>query len=138
VDRLYQILYSRLPVAEEKRALLAFLDRQEALLSKQASGGKKLNVPEGWGVKPELASQIDKFYKTVYGRTPDRFEKAAFVQYLDKQQEKAAKARAAGADDEDDAAGGKKGESRQDAARAAAFLDLVHAVANSNEFLYRF
>ncbi len=138
VDRLYQILYSRLPAADEKHALLAFLDRQESLLRKQAGAGKKLNVPEGWGVKPELASQIDKFYKTVYGRTPDRFEKAAFVQYLDKQQEKAAKARAAGADDEDDAGGAKKGENRQDAARAAAFVDLVHAVANSNEFLYRF
>jgi hypothetical protein len=138
VDRLYQILYSRLPAADEKNALLAFLDRQESLLRKQAGSGKKLNVPEGWGVKPALTSQIDKFYKTVYGRTPDRFEKAAFVQYLDKQQEQAATARAAGADDEDDAAGAKKGAGRQDAARAAAFVDLVHAVANSNEFLYRF
>ena len=139
VDRLYQLLYSRLPEPDEKRALLAFLDRQEALLRKQSTGGKKLNVPEGWGVKPELASQIDRFYKTVYGRAPDRFEKASFVQYLDKQQEKAAKVRAAGADDEDDApAAARKADGKPDAARAAAFVDLVHAVANSNEFLYRF
>ncbi|WP_298233894.1 DUF1549 and DUF1553 domain-containing protein [uncultured Azohydromonas sp.] len=139
LDRLFQILYSRLPSLEEKRALLAFLDKQEALLRKQASGGKKLNVPEGWGVKPEVAGQIDKFYKTVYGRAPDRFEKASFVQYLDKQQEKAAKARGAGDDDEDDApSAARKGEGKQDPARAAAFVDLVHAVANSNEFLYRF
>jgi hypothetical protein len=141
IDKLYQTLYSRAPSADEKRLLLAFLDKQEAVTRKQLADGKKLNTPDGWGIKPELTGQIDKFYKTVYGRTPDRFEKASFVQYLDKQQEKLAKAKSAGGDDEDDsaaAAGGKKADSKLNTARAAAFVDLVHAVANSSEFLYRF
>ncbi|MEX8518314.1 MAG: DUF1549 and DUF1553 domain-containing protein [Leptothrix sp. (in: b-proteobacteria)] len=141
IDKLYQTLYSRAPSADEKRLLLAFLDKQEAVTRKQLADGKKLNTPDGWGLKPELTGQIDKFYKTVYGRAPDRFEKASFVQYLDKQQEKLAKAKSAGGDDEDDsaaAAGGKKADSKLNTARAAAFVDLVHAVANSSEFLYRF
>jgi hypothetical protein len=32
----------------------------------------------------------------------------------------------------------KKEKEKLDPARAAAFVDLVHAVANSNEFSYRF
>ncbi|MEY8878117.1 MAG: DUF1549 and DUF1553 domain-containing protein [Leptothrix sp. (in: b-proteobacteria)] len=149
IERLYQILYSRAPEKAEKAQLLTFLDRQEAITRKQAAEGKKLNAPEGWGVKPAVSASIETFYKTVYGRAPDRFEKTAFVQYLDQQQAKLAKA---GGDDEADdnaaSAGGsdKKGDKKTDKkvatalnpARAAAWVDLVHALANSNEFTYRF
>jgi len=141
IDRLYQILYARVPQPAEKARLLAFLNAQEALTRKQLAEGKKLNAPEGFGVRPELTAQIDRFYKTVYKREPDRFEKAALVKYLDQQQAKL-KTNSAGNDEDagDDAPGGAKavGAAKANPARAAAFVDLVHALANANEFIYRF
>jgi hypothetical protein len=141
IDRLYQILYSRAPDAFEKSKLLAFLDSQETLTRKQLADGKKVNKPEGYGVSPEANAEIDKLYKVVAGRGADRFEKAAFVQLIEKQQDRTSKA--AAADDEEDevAVGGQAGKkpaAKYNFARAAAFVDLVHALANANEFTYRF
>jgi len=148
IDRLFEILYARKPDSVEKGKLLAFLDSQEALTRQQLVQGRKLNAPEGYGVSPVLTAQIDQLYKTVYGRSADRYEKAVFVQTLAKQQEKLKSGDAGGDDDEDDAKGsdakagkaakGRKAEPALNPARAAAFVDLVHAVANSNEFTYRF
>jgi hypothetical protein len=144
IERAYQILYSRKPTAEEKTKLIGFLNAQETVTRKQLADGKKPNLPEGYGVKPEVSAQIDAFYKKVYGRAPDRFERASFVHYLDQQQEKLAKAKPAAGDDESDdisSAGGaaKKAKGPElNPARAAAFVDLVHALANANEFSYRF
>jgi len=142
LDRLFQILYARSPDGFEKSKLLAFLDSQETVTRKQLADGKKVNTPEGFGVSGDTNLQIDKLYKTVYGRGADRFEKAAFVQFLDKQQEKLSKAPSAdeNADNSDaSAAAGKKvGTDKLNPARAAAFVDLVHALANANEFTYRF
>jgi hypothetical protein len=144
IERAYQILYSRKPTAEEKTKLIGFLNAQETVTRKQLADGKKLNLPEGYGVKPEVSAQIDAFYKKVYGRAPDRFERDSFVHYLDQQQEKLAKAKPAAGDDESDdisSAGGaaKKAKGPElNPARAAAFVDLVHALANANEFSYRF
>lgn len=144
IDRLFQILYSRSPDAFEKKRLTAFLDAQEAITKQQLAAGKKLNAPEGYGVPPELNTQIDKLFQVSYGRGADRFEKAAFLQFLEGQQEKKAKSAGAADEDADDrpadgAASRKKtAAAKQNPARAAAFVDLVHAVANSNEFTYRF
>ncbi|MEO8153933.1 MAG: DUF1549 and DUF1553 domain-containing protein [Rhizobacter sp.] len=139
IDRLYQILYARAPQPAEKTRLLAFLDAQEALTRKQLAAGKKLNTPEGFGVRPEVNTQIEKFYKTVYKREPDRFEKASLVKYLDQQQAKLHKATGGGEEDDDEVASdGKPNASKANPARAAAFVDLVHALANANEFIYRF
>jgi hypothetical protein len=149
IDRLYQILYSRLPDSFEKQKLVAFLDSQETLTRQQLAEGKKVNVPEGFGISAQEDAEIDRLYRTVYGRPADRFEKAAFVEFLDKQQEKLARSTALG-DEALDAPGGGANRVNADlklrhdvtqqpgAARAAAFVDLVHALANSNEFIYRF
>jgi hypothetical protein len=135
IERAYQILYSRAPSAEEKKKLLGFLDAQETVTRKQLADGKKVNLPDGYGVKPEVYGSIDTFYKKVYGRSADRFEKASFLKYLDEQQEKRAKARAG---DDEDSTVAAKADAKLNPARAAAFVDLVHALANANEFNYRF
>jgi hypothetical protein len=140
IQRLYQILYSRAPDQVEQGKLIAFLDAQEKITEKQLAQGNKIAVPEGYGISPALYSQVDKLYQSAYGRPADRFERAALIEYLSVQQQKQATSSA----DDDDAAG--KSASLFDAkttkklspARAAAFVDLVHAVANSNEFSYRF
>ena len=128
--------------------MLAFLDSEEKIAAKQIAKGKKVATPEGYGEKPELKTEIDALYKTVYGRPGDRYEKAQLVAYLESQAKKRPKADQAADDDDADPApasgdspkANAKDKNAQDpkAARAAAFVALVHAVANSNEFNYRF
>jgi len=145
LDRLYQILFSRSPDAFEKQALTGFLDTQEKLTRAQLAQGKKIATPLGYSLTPQVSAQLDKLYQSLYGRPADRFERVALVDYLDRQQQKLA--RSPGGDQEANAPSadtGTRGKhankpaQKLDPARAAAFVDLVHAVANSNEFIYRF
>jgi hypothetical protein len=141
LERLYQILFGRSPDTSERQTLEAFLDKQEKVTQEQLAQGKKVAAPEGYGVPVEVYAQADKLYKALYGRSADRFERVALVEYLDKRQEKLAKAQSPDEDTGDAsvtaAVGGAKAQ-KLNPARAAAFVDLVHAVANSNEFSYRF
>ena len=162
IDRVYEILYSRKPDTFEKAKLLAFLDTQEKVEAKQLAAGKKVNLPDGYGVAASLNAQVAKLYEVAYGRAPDRFEQAALVDFIDKQKLKetrwatapnpnydpvalaaaaaAANAAANAPPPTDDAAGGADDAIKNDpqAAHAAAFVDLVHALSNANDFLYRF
>jgi hypothetical protein len=162
IDRVYQILYSRAPDPFEKKQLLAFLDSQQTIEARQVAAGKKVSQPEGYGVDPAVVAQIEKLYKVAYGHAPDRFEKASFVTFLDKEKEKEARQQivtgydpvalaaaaaaanaAANAPPADDATSSSSSaptdpKAQQEAARAAAFVDLVHALSNANDFLYRF
>jgi hypothetical protein len=76
--------------------------------------------------------ELDQLYQALYGRSADRYEKAALVTFVEKQQKPAAGKAADGAAPKAEAAIDPQ------AARAAAFVDLAHALANSNEFSYRF
>ena len=161
IDRVYEILYSRRPDAFEKTRLLGFLKSQEAVQAAQLAAGRKVNLPEGFGVKPTLESEVARLYKVAYGRAPDRFEQAALVEFIDKQKARerrwatapnpnydpvalasaaAAANAAANAQPADDASASAEAGARNDpqAAHAAAFVDLVHALSNANDFLYRF
>ncbi|MFL6629544.1 MAG: DUF1549 and DUF1553 domain-containing protein, partial [Vitreoscilla sp.] len=161
IDRVYEILYSRKPDSFEKARLLAFLKMQQELEAKQLAGGKKVNLPEGYGVAPGLQRQVDELYRVAYGRKPDRFEQAALVEFVEKRRQKetrwatapnpnydpaalaaaaAAANAAANAPSPDDGSVGDADALKDDpeAAHAAAFVDLVHALSNANDFLYRF
>jgi hypothetical protein len=148
LDRLYQILLGRSPDKFEKTTLLSFLDKQEALAKEQQKAGKAIALPDGYRETQEVKADIEGLYKTLYGRTPDRFEKAALFSYLDTQQKKAAKGDQADEDSDDRPTANKSADKsapvpisptdKRNAPRATAFVDLVHAVANSNEFVYRF
>jgi len=140
---------------------MAFLKSQEALEAQQLASGKKVNLPDGFGVAPSVEAQVDKLYRAAYGRAPDRFEQAALVDFIEKQKQKethwatapnpnydpvalAAAAAAANAaanaspPDEGNASDGGALKNDPGAAHAAAFVDLVHALSNANDFLYRF
>ena len=162
IDRVYEILYARKPDAFEKTRLLAFLKSQEEVQARQIAAGKKVNLPDGFGVTAPLESEVAKLYKVAYGRAPDRFEEAALVEFIDKQKAKethwatapnpnydpvalaaaaaAANAAANAPPTTDDATGSSDDSLKNDpqAAHAAAFVDLVHALSNANDFLYRF
>ncbi|MGZ5819069.1 MAG: hypothetical protein ACXWJD_10015, partial [Burkholderiaceae bacterium] len=114
----------------------------EKIAQKQLAQGKKVAAPEGFGESPEVKAQLDKLYRAVYGRAADRFEKVAFVNYLEEQKKKLVKSTDDDTDADNSAAlsNDKKADKAEKAkaGRAAAFVNLVHAVANSNEFSYRF
>ena len=120
IARLFEILYARKPTKEETRVLLGFLDNQQKLLLAQASEGKPIVQPDGYGENPQVGQEVDQLYRTLYGRSPDRYEKVALISFVEKQRKPAEPV------------------VDEQAARAAAFVDLAHALANSNEFNYRF
>lgn len=139
LDRLYRIVLGRQPSSAEKASLVAFLDKQEKLQLAKLGDGKTVLTPVGHKETAQVVANVEGLYKTLYGRAPDKFERTALVAYLDGQQNKLAKADAG---DDSEGAIAYKGEAKAGAgenrAREAAFVDLVHAVVNSNEFSYRF
>jgi len=135
IDRLYQIAFGRAADKSEKDALLAFLDKQEKVVANQLATGKKVVAPIGARDTGAVKEKVEGLFKTLYGRSPDKFERATLLSYLDTQQGKTAKA---ASDDEGEGAGRAAGSAtKASPARSAAFVELVHAVVNSNEFLYR-
>jgi len=132
IARLFEILYSREPNKDETKALLAFLDNQQKLLATQLAAGKPIVAPDGFGDNPQVGVDVDQLFETLYGRTADRYEKASLVTYLEKQQQ------AQGRDQKPQPDAAPPAVIDPLAARAAAFVDLAHALANSNEFSYRY
>jgi Protein of unknown function (DUF1553)/Protein of unknown function (DUF1549) len=82
-------------------------------------------------------AQLDKLYEILFSRKPTRTEKSALKDFL-KEQEKLVENKAWTDKFEVAVPTGLKDTTRLDPFKAAAFVDLVHAVANSNDFAYRF
>lgn len=86
------------------------------------------------GVQP--AKQLDRLYEILFARKPDKQERATLLAFLGDQEkvikEKANDGKLALALPLGTNAG------KLDPVRASAFVDLVHTVANSNDFSYRF
>jgi len=82
------------------------------------------------------ASRIDRLYQILFARSPDSYERGVLKAFLDEHEKIIA----------NNASNGKfsvavptgKDLKITDPIRASAFVDLVHTVANSNEFIYRF
>jgi hypothetical protein len=134
IEHLFELLYSRKPTRDETKTLLAFLDSQEKLLTAQVAAGKPIVAPDGYGKNPQIGVELDQLYQTLYGRSADRYEKASLVSYIEKQQKADGADKAADKDPQP----AESQAADPHAARAAAFVDLAHALANSNEFSYRF
>jgi len=82
-------------------------------------------------------AQLNRLYEVLFAREPNKDEKAALKEFLASQEkiilQKAATGKFAIA-----VPTGLKDTSQSDPVRNAAFVDLVHTVANSNDFAYRF
>jgi hypothetical protein len=85
--------------------------------------------------KDETA-QLNRLYEILFSRVPNKAERTALKDFLDKE-EKIILAKNAEGKFEVAVPVGAKGQ-QLNPVRAAAFVDLVHAVANSNDFAYRF
>lgn len=82
-------------------------------------------------------AQIAHLYRILFARTPTRTEKAELKNFL-KEQEKIIQEKAWTDKFEVAVPVGLKDTRKLDPFKAAAFVDLVHTVANSNDFAYRF
>jgi hypothetical protein len=82
------------------------------------------------------SAQIDRLYQILFSRNPDDYERGVLRAFL-KEHEKLV---ASGARDGKFTIATPTGKDVKivDPIRASAFVDLVHTVANSNEFIYRF
>lgn len=83
------------------------------------------------------SAQLNRLYEILFARAPNKGEKAALKDFLDKQ-EKIILAKNADGKFEVAVPTGLKENQQFNPIRAAAFVDLVHTVANSNDFAYRF
>jgi hypothetical protein len=84
----------------------------------------------------DFQAQLERLFQILYGRSPDAFEKDTLQTFLSKQEKTVAEQKAAGNPIAVPVAYNETQD--MNATRAAAFVDLVHAMANSNEFTYRF
>jgi hypothetical protein len=80
-------------------------------------------------------AQLDTLFQILFARNPDRSERATLHAFIGSQ-EKLLRAKAGDGKVASAAQTGAK--NKPDAVHTAAFVDLVHTVANSNEFSYRF
>lgn len=83
------------------------------------------------------SAQFDKLYQILYGRSADSAEKAVLKSFLDNQ-EKVIQSKAADGKFAVSVPTGLTDTKTLNPIRAAAFVDLVHTAANSNDFSYRF
>ena len=83
------------------------------------------------------SAQLDRLYQILLARNADKSEKVALHEFLIKQ-EKTIKEKGVEGKFAVNLPTGLKGVPPQDPVHLAAFVDLVHTVANSNEFSYRF
>jgi len=83
------------------------------------------------------SAQLDRLYQILFARNPSKDEKTVLQAFLDNHQkvvtEKAADGKLSVA-----VPTGLKNTDTPNPIRSAAFVDLVHTVANSNDFIYRF
>jgi len=82
------------------------------------------------------AAHIDRLYQILFARAPDAYEKGVLKTFLDEHEKVIASKVANGKLSIAEPTG--DGLNISDPIRASAFVDLVHTVANSNEFIYRF
>ncbi|MFT3857191.1 MAG: DUF1549 and DUF1553 domain-containing protein [Aquabacterium sp.] len=82
-------------------------------------------------------AQLNRVYEILFARQPNNAERTALKTFL-KEQQIAIREKAATGKFEVAVPQGVKDTKHFDPIRSAAFVDLVHAVANSNDFAYRF
>jgi hypothetical protein len=98
----------------------------------QALAGRVINE-----VGNDESAQLDKLYQILFARNADATEKETLLKFLNSH-EKVVREKTSEGKFAVSIPTGLKGDRKLDPIRAAAFVDLVHTVANSNEFIYRF
>jgi hypothetical protein len=84
------------------------------------------------------AEQIDRLYEILFARKPDKVERRTLLSFLDEHENVLKQQAVSGGTFAVNVPTGLPAAASVDPLRAAAFVDLVHTVANSNDFSYRF
>ncbi|MFZ2452400.1 MAG: DUF1549 and DUF1553 domain-containing protein [Methylovulum miyakonense] len=98
----------------------------------QALAGRVINE-----AGKDEAAQLDRLYQILFARKASDSEKVLLQKFLDNH-EKTVREKTSEGKFAVSIPTGLKDNQKLDPIRAAAFVDLVHTVANSNEFIYRF
>ena len=83
------------------------------------------------------SAQLSRLYQILFSRDPNKAEKAALKEFLNNEEKAVASKSSDGKFEVAVPTGVKRG-IKLNPIKAAAFVDLVHTVANSNDFAYRF
>ena len=127
-----QEAHSKRDVTTTPLQSLALFNSDIVLGWSQALAGRVINE-----AGTDESAQLDKLYEILFARKASADEKATLQKFLSSH-EKSVREKTADGKFEISIPTGLKDGQKLDPIRAAAFVDLVHTVANSNEFIYRF
>jgi len=127
-----QEAHSRREVTTSPLQSLALFNSDVVFGWSQALAGRVINEAGS-----DESAQLDKLYQILFSRNAKDEEKQLLQKFLNSH-EKVVRDKTSEGKFAISIPTGLKGEQKLDPIRAAAFVDLVHTVANSNEFIYRF
>jgi hypothetical protein len=127
-----QLVHSKRDVTTTPLQALTLFNSDIVFAWSQALAGRVINEAGN-----DESARLDKLYQILFARSPESSEKSALREFLSKQ-EKEIKNKTADGKFEINTPTGLKNAQGQDPIHLAAFVDLVHTVANSSEFSYRF
>jgi hypothetical protein len=84
------------------------------------------------------SAQLDRLYEILFARKPDKVERSTLLSFLDEHENVLKEQAVSGGKFAVNVPTGVPASPSSDPLRAAAFVDLVHTVANTNDFSYRF
>lgn len=127
-----QQVHSKRDVTTTPLQSLALFNSDTVFGWSQALAGRVINEAGN-----DESDQLERLYKILFARSPTDEEKDTLAGFLD-EQENVIKKKVAEGKFTASVPVGVKETDKLDPVRSSAFVDLVHAVANSNEFVYRF
>lgn len=127
-----QEAHSRREVTTSPLQSLALFNSDVVFSWSQALAGRVINE-----AGKDESAQLDKLYQILFARSATDTEKSLLQKFLN-EHEKTVRDKTSEGKFAVSIPTGLTGEQKIDPIRAAAFVDLVHTVANSNEFIYRF
>jgi len=125
-----QQVHSKRDVTTTPLQALTLYNNDQVFQWSQALAGRVINE-----AGKDEAAQLERLYEILFGRKPDEEEKSTLLSFLNNHE----KGLLEKSVDGKFALAVPTGVPRvENPLRAAAFVDLVHTVANSNDFVYRF
>ncbi|MDD5579275.1 MAG: DUF1549 and DUF1553 domain-containing protein [Methylobacter sp.] len=127
-----QEAHSKREVTTSPLQSLALFNSDVVFGLSQALAGRVINEAGN-----DESAQLDRLYQILFARKSTDAEKEILQKFLNNH-EKLVREKTSEGKFAVSIPTGLKGDRKLDPIRAAAFVDLVHTVANSNEFIYRF
>jgi hypothetical protein len=128
-----QQVHSARDVTTTPLQALTLYNSDVAFESSQALAGRVIREAGA-----DEAARLDRLYEILFSRKPDKVERGTLLSFLDEHENVLKEQAVADGKFAVNVPTGVEPGQAGDPLRAAAFVDLVHTVANSNDFAYRF